>query len=225
MESAVLNGELTAGKEAGALHVLGMLEVPSLWEHNLLAAGAISTRQMALLAVIAVSVVFMMMTTARRRREVGSSPKTYLREERQHRKKEQALHSDIGEIMMHLQQVAREINAQLDAKYLRLEQVIEEADARISQLESRDVRSGRKLSRDVSGAGTSDAGQSAGSGSKRVLADGALNAHDRERIGAMAAEGKTVIDIARALNRRVGEVALILALGDHAGVSLESAMS
>lgn len=190
----------------------------------LLAQAGVSTRQMALLAVITVAVVLMMLSNARRRREGGPSPKAYIREQRERHRQEKGLHADLDALLLHLQQVAREINAQLDAKYLRLERAMQQADAKIAQLTTDTTQSNRPSIFDaVVGDATSTQAPDPQCIARR--SPPALTESERAKVHAMADEGKTAIDIARALDRRVGEIALILALGAHAELSSTSADS
>lgn len=170
----------------------------------LLAAGNVTNGQLALIGVIAVVIVLMLISSARRRRESGPSPRAYAREQIARIKEERAVTGDLGDLMLQLQQLARETNAQLDTKFIRLERCIAEADERIHRLEGMLRRAGGKPTLDTTVGedspldGSPESRPSAGS--------------YRERIWALHGEGKSHLEIAQAVGKSVGEVQLIVAL-------------
>ncbi len=172
-----------------------------------LAAGPVSGGQFALLAVIVMVTTLMLIANARRRREGGPSPRAYAREQIARLKEEKIVHSDITEIMTQLQQVAREINAQLDFKFTRLEHSIRDADDRIDQLE--------RVLRRASGKSTLDVTVS-DDASRDPRDSSRADSPYRERIFTLADTGKSSNEIARAVAAPIGEVELVLALRESA---------
>lgn len=173
-----------------------------------LAASIISGSQMALIAAIAVASGMMLISNMRRRREGGPSPRAYAREQLAHLKEKKAVHDELGEIMIQLQQVTREINAQLDAKFLRLERVVRDADERIARLEKaspppKSAPPKRRLDVTV--------GQNPRRQPKTTKPDATTPQGQRE-IFALADAGKTPAEIAESIGTHAGEVELVLAL-------------
>jgi len=171
----------------------------------LLADSPITTGQMALLAVVVAAVGLSLLSNARRRREGGPSAKAYAREQIARLKEDRGVHKDVTEVMLALQQLAREVNAQLDNRFTRLEKSIADADERIERLD--------RMVRRAGGEPTLDA----------VVGDDEQASHEpipggepiRERVCALHGQGRAAGDIARALGRSVGEVELIIALYGH----------
>ncbi len=177
---------------------------------SLAALAGMSGSQLALIAIILVAIAMMVITNRRRFRETGPSPRAYAREQMARLKDEKVVHNELADVMTQLQQVAREINAQLDAKFVRLEKSIRDADDRLERLDRLMQRSDRRTTLDVT---VDDA-----------LSNAASDPEDRRpRIYALADEGKKPQEIARAIGIAVGEVDLVLAVrarGDGAPLSV-----
>lgn len=170
----------------------------------LLAESIISSGQLALISIIVVATTLMMISQRRRRQESGPSPRLYAREQLARLKEEKVVHSEIGEVMSHLEQLAREIDAQLDAKLMRMDRCIRDADDRINRLDrvTRNLKAGASLDVTVD----RDSAESL-----RPLTDD-TDRGDNERVFRLADTGKTAREIAGSIGRPIGEIDLILAL-------------
>ncbi len=170
------------------------------------AAGSVSGSQFAIVAVILVAITLMMITNRRRRSEGGPSPRAYAREQLARLKEEKIVHDDIGDVMTQLQQVAREINAQLDAKFIRLERSVRDADDRIDRLDRLVRRTADRTTLDV----TVEDDSPPVSRRSPTHDDG----DKRRRICASAEAGRKPLEIAREIGVTVSEVNLVLAVRD-----------
>ncbi len=193
-------------------------------------AAVMSGPQIALIAVIAGATALMLISNVRRRKEGGPSPRAYAREQLARLKEEKVVHDDLADVMMQLQNVAREINAQLDAKFIRLERSIRDADERIARLERSPGTADRKGSLDVTVADeavTRSETQVAAPPDRRdsAVPSPAASAPPeakstarragrpgRSEVFALADEGKTALEIAEGVGLPAGEVELILSL-------------
>ncbi len=100
---------------------------------------------------------------------------------------------DIEELMVHLEEVSREICGQIDTRFAKLQHAIQEADAKLAALRQ--------------GAGEAD------------LDDGEPLDPAHAEICRRAADGQDAVTIARELGMPVGEVELILSL--HRGRAMD----
>lgn len=170
------------------------------WDGSLpLAAGGVTGGQLALIAVIMVVMFLLLMSNARRRREGGPSPKAYAREQISRIKEERAVKTDLADLMLELQQLAREVNAQLDTKFVKLERCIADADQRIGRLDRLAGRPAGQPALDTTVRDESTEAQP-------------VESSRRERICALYDEGKSPLEIAQALDKPVGEVELVVSL-------------
>jgi hypothetical protein len=179
-----------------------MDEITSAMSAWPLAKGVISGTQALTLGLILAATSFSMISLRRKRRERGPSPRMYAREQVARLREQKSIETDIGEIMLQLQQVAREINAQLDAKFVRLERSVRDADERIRRLERLAPTKSRAATLDVTVSDTTEPAKRAPSNSGEIT----------RRICAMGAAGKPPADIARAVGKSIAEVQLILAV-------------
>lgn len=171
---------------------------------QLLAASGITSGQLALIGIIVAVTFLTLLSISRRRREGGPSPRAYARELTGRMREEKAIQTDTAEIMLRLQEVAREINAQLDAKFIRLEKCIGDADQRIERME--------RSARHAAPSPTLDVTVGEESPDERPAMEPARKDRARERIHAMMDRGMPSPDIARAVGRPLGEVELMVAL-------------
>lgn len=176
----------------------------------LIAARGVSGNQIALLAVMLAAAVLSVIAYFRRRQR-GPSPRTYAREQSVRLAETKGVHDDLAEIMAHLRGLAQEINAQLDAKFLRLERGIRDADERIDRL--------NRMLRRADGAPALDVVVS-DEHVESFLPAARNDPTDRERVLALANEGRTASQIAQEVDRPIGEVRLIMALRSTKGKPL-----
>src|SRR5436309_3154158 len=80
-------------------------------------------------------VLLLLLSLARSRRERVHAPRADTRQQLSRQREQRELHQDIEEVVKHLEQVARQINTQLDARFERLDEVLRQADERSARLE------------------------------------------------------------------------------------------
>ena len=118
------------------------------------------------------------------------------------------MQEDMQELLVELQELSREINAQIDTKFAKLEAALRNADDRIEQLERliRQVANVPNLDVTVGDGPCPDPQRPASSeaDSKKAL------------IYSLADAGKTPVEIAQETGTHTGEVELILALRNKA---------
>jgi len=160
-----------------------------------------------IVAVVVAVTTLVLISTRRRLRDRQPSLRDYTRQQRARLRDQQNLKQDMEELTVQLQQVARQINSQIDTRFAKLEACIADADQRIERLE-------RLLRR----AGGHDAVDVTVSDQPTPLSDQAGD-RDTIRIDPMhqeiyrlADQGKSPPEIARELGRTTGEVELILNL-------------
>lgn len=119
-------------------------------------------------------------------------------------KEEGAVKSDLTEFMVQLQQVAREINAQLDTKFIKLERSISDADDRIARLQ-RTIRA-------ADGEPMLDVTVSDDPAGQTIAPPRTSLSARRQRIFSLADTGESAASIAAQMGVSVGEVDLILKL-------------
>lgn len=120
---------------------------------------------------------------------------------------------EISELLVQLEQAAREITAQIDTRYLKLESAIRAADQRLARLDE-------AASRQVSPSAESQSPSRQGldvvidddgvSGEKVTDSEAGLSW--KTEVCRQADRGQSAIQIARKLNRPLGEVELVLSL-------------
>ncbi len=138
-------------------------------------------------------------------------------------RQQQGMRDDLREMMVELEEMARRFGAQLDAKAIYLEKLLDQADERMLALRrlepNRGLDSPPTDSND-DGMANSQAGVLQATDAVRTsnVESAAVAAVDTEvdplveKIYKMADEGQTPIEIARNLDEQIGKVELILAL-------------
>lgn len=119
---------------------------PVLLQSSLL--DYVSSSQIALVAFVLLATTLMMISTQRRLRARQQSSKTRLRPTASHIRQERSLMTDVEQVMVQLDELARQINGQMDTRFAKLEKSIRDADARIDRLQ--------RLVRAADGAGALD---------------------------------------------------------------------
>lgn len=123
------------------------------------------------------------------------------------------IEGDLHAVMIELESLARQVNAQIETKYRKLEAVIRDADARIAEL--------RRLEgtpeRQSSGAAVLDVTVGADDRTEPAAPTPRVDAAAVRRL---ADAGTPAGEIARQLGRPIGEVELILALRRPHGVDV-----
>lgn len=152
-----------------------------------------------------------MMRLRQRRRRADMQPTAS--EQIDRNRQARGLRGDLEQVMVEVEQLAKRFSAQLDAKSMRLEKLIDEADQRLAKLESLqppEVSPPAEVSPKVSEPPVEAVEADALPTSQVAAPD------DENELAAsvyrLADAGNDAIEIARALGEHVGKVELILAL-------------
>ena len=161
-----------------------------------------SSVQLLMLAGAIAALALLMISTYRRSRVARGGQRRNVRERYAELQRDSQDKRDAEQVILELDQVARQIHGRLDTKLAMLETVIRDADQRIDHL-SQLVRTARgDLSIDVTMGGEDPNASPPGD------ADGDPHAG----IHHLAEGGLTPVEIARETGRSIGEIELILAL-------------
>lgn len=165
---------------------------------------AVGMESYAILVGVVLLVAIMLRLTYRKQRNPGPSPKTFAREHLAKMKEEHGMRGDIEELMVQLQELSRDISAQIDTRFTKLEASIQSADERIETLQ--------KLIRTAQGRPAIDL--LADDDDKPQPSEPVPAGVDvmRSRILALTEIGKDPVEIAREIGRTPGEIELILSL-------------
>ncbi|HEX8340397.1 MAG TPA: hypothetical protein VF624_05765 [Tepidisphaeraceae bacterium] len=121
-------------------------------------------------------------------------------------------------LLVELNEMARRMSAQLDTRSAKLEAIIKDADGRIAEL--RDLLDAARTAGSAASAASFDAGASHGPADPVQPGCATSDVIDIDpthaKVHHLADDGKTVGEIAHALDRPSGEVELILALRPRA---------
>lgn len=158
------------------------------------------------LLVLAAGATMVLMLVRRRSRQEGLPLREQARQHRDQLQSRRAVEDDLRGIMLELQNVARQVNAQLDNKFQRLEAAIRDADRRIAALQ--ELAGGQRAVGE--GAGLDVTVGEAAERDDQVRA--ARKLLTRQQVHRLAEQGMTAGQIARQLDQPVGEVELMLAL-------------
>ncbi len=174
------------------------------------ASGEMNNQTLALIGGLAVVVFLMTMSMRRRQAARGGSPREYVREQLHRMKEHQGIREDISEVMMQLEKLSREINAQVDIRFAKLEKAIADADARLAELRRLGLGNHESPTPLPKSAGAPEAKEvsPAGDVTPPANAQESLASQVLESVDA----GLSYVEIARRLNRNVGEIELIVKL-------------
>ena len=173
-----------------------------------LAETARSNSQMLLIIVVLGVSATMIISARRRRSHQANSPRAYAREQLARLRDESAIREDLGALLVQVEEVTRQMNAQMDTKFRKLERVIRDADERAARLD--------RLLRAAEGRPICDV--TVGDDHGETLNPPPEQGSDggREARGAqvyqLADAGHSPVEIAEQTGQRTGEVELILAL-------------
>ncbi len=198
--------------------------------YSLTEAGEMSSQQ-ALALAAAVMIITFLLLRRYRRRTMGASPKQYQREIDTATNKSAAVKRDMERLLVELNELARQINGQIDTRYAKLEQTMADADRRISALRVliRSAKTELKAVLDETAASSGGGGDDltleslditigdeddAPTALEPSRAESRTASEDgpNQRICELADEGRKAIEIAQELDRNVGEIELILNL-------------
>ncbi|MBI1335695.1 MAG: hypothetical protein GC164_01885 [Phycisphaera sp.] len=168
------------------IFTLALNEAPPLWTSVVLILG---------LVLVTVS---LMLRIRKKQREAGQRHRDLDPHERVERyRQESGTKADLEQLMVEIEQFAKRLGTQLDAKAMRLEKLIEEADRRIAQLDAPPESPEPPDAPSIKPAMASP-----------VPSPDPLTT----KVYSLADEGLAPIDIARKVDEHVGKVELILAL-------------
>ncbi len=164
----------------------------------------------ALLGVV-ILVGVMLRMTYRKQRNSRPTPRTFAREHIAKLKEEHAMKGDMEELMVQLQELSRNISAQIDTKFAKLEASIRSADERIEKLQ--------RLQRATEGQPTIDTVITDDiapepTSTRPPKPEPADPQHDQ--IYTLADAGDSVVQIAQEIGKSPGEIELILSLRNSA---------
>ncbi len=170
--------------------------------------------------VVGVVVLTTVMVALNRRKRMRQhlNPKAVARQRVSERQKRDSTESDVRDLLLELEKAAREITAQIDTRYRKLEAGMRAADERIGEL--RRLAGGRTTAAPTlvtGGSGRLDVviGDEGVVAAPSVSAAGAASTErnsDFERVCALADGRMSARDIAARVQRTVGEVELMLAM-------------
>lgn len=171
------------------------------------------------LGIVLVTTSLLMRARKRRRTQPASlTPSETTERYRQQR----GLRGDLESLMVEIEQMAKRLGAQLDAKSVRIERLLHEADETLARLERRRKAAGDTDSPDAfernpshRHAGATAAPQTAQRPGRRITTSDDPAADPLARSVYQLADGGMAADqIAQQLNEHIGKVELILALRD-----------
>lgn len=167
---------------------------------------AFESQPFLVLGGVLVIVFILMRRTSQKASQTGASPRSYAREQIARLKDEKGIKTDMEELMVQLQEFAREVNGQLDTRFAKLEASIRTADERIGQLQ--------RLQRAADGQATVDVTVSDEKDAPAPDQEppAPAPASQQDLIYGLADAGKSVVAIAQETGIAAGEVELILAL-------------
>ena len=141
--------------------------------------------------------MWLMIRLRRKRTQTAARPTVH--EQLEQNRQARGLRGDLEQVMVEVEQLARRFSAQLDAKTVQLNKLIEQADQRIAELK-------RLEGEPAPPPPEPDAPPPAPAEPESELA---------RSVYQLADAGNDPIEIARSLNEHVGKIELILALRDN----------
>jgi hypothetical protein len=194
--------------DVGTTCLVGFIPLPV----GLLAEVGLTRPQLALIAGIILITVTLLISSRRRKGLDAPSPKSYAREQLARLREENGIREDMEELLARVQDVARDLNAQLDTRFHKIERVLREADARVAQLERlirvADGRPGCDLT-------VTDQGASGQALAERPSPPPLNPRH--VAVYKLADQGQSILEIAQSTGQPAGEIELILALRPNPG--------
>lgn len=165
---------------------------------------AMSGSQIVILALAVGALTIVMISTYRRTRARRFQPDISVRERYAELQKKSAATRDLEQIILELDQLARQIHGRIDTRFAKLEAVIRDADERIDKLD--------RLVRAAQGQATFDVTLEAEDSPKPSPSVNEETDSRRAAIYRLADGGLSVAQIGQEVGKTAGEVELILAL-------------
>ena len=167
--------------------------------------AGLDTSQIAVLAVIVITVVLLLGSTRRRLRRSRTENTPTIREQYGQLSAPSAVTRDVEAVMVELDELSRQVHGRLDAKIAKLEALLRQADERIDQLSRQCRASAGQPTLDVTlGCEQPDATDTG------VVAMAPQAPTDD--IYRLADSGGSALEIAQKVGRPVGEIELMLSL-------------
>ncbi len=170
-------------------------------------AGRFALADMLLVVGMALVTTSLLMVYRKRRRRRSVNSLTP-HEQIERLKQQRGMRGDLEQLMVEIEQLAKRLSAQLDAKSIQLEQVIKAADERIDQLKTWGQQTNESDRTEEPPWASSAIANSATPTVPQTAADEPL----AKAVYALADQGLEPADIAKQLNELIGKVELILAL-------------
>ena len=168
-----------------------------------LGIGSLDPVQLGMFVAAAAGLTMVMVSTYRRQQRSARSETPTVRQRYDDSRRQTSAKRELEQVMLELDQLARQVHGRLDTKLARLEIVIRDADARIERLS--------RLMRSAQGGDSVDATLE----SEAPRAASETPAEPERTHGdvcRLADQGRSPSQIAREVGKPVGEVELILAL-------------
>lgn len=149
-----------------------------------------------------------------RKRNLRGPGYTTAQENLERYKQKDAVRNDLESLMVDIEQLAKRLGAQLDAKAIRLEKLIDDADLRIAQLQRtmQDQHAGLATAATSASESPATTDQASGKDSVDSSADSGGADPLTADVYRLADEGLAPPEIAKRLGEHVGKIELILAL-------------
>jgi hypothetical protein len=166
----------------------------------------IDPQSLVIIAGVLIVCTLLLISTRRRMRERTPNLRDYVRQQAAGLRDQQVIKGDMEELLAQLQDLARQINSQIDTRFAKLEACIGDADQRIERLERLLRRASKIEGLDVTVTDETEPGPARGQ-PEPIKIDPV-----HQQIYALADAGKPAVQIARELGRTTGEIELILNL-------------
>lgn len=173
----------------------------------LLAETGLGKGQLALIVVIVAVSVTMAIAARRHRTRHANSPRAYVREQVSQLSAGARVRDDFDALLAQAQDITRQMNAQLDTRFCKLERAIRDADERIARLD-RLARAGE--GRSVCDVTVGDGGDE-GASDEPKSPEPAVNDRYAD-VYRLSEAGLSAAQVAEETGQTTGEVELILAL-------------
>ncbi|NBC10330.1 MAG: hypothetical protein GVY24_01160 [Planctomycetes bacterium] len=171
------------------------------------------------LAAIGVTLVTLSMVMGIRKKRRKMSGRVTARENLERYKAKAEVRDDLERVMVEVEEMARRVSAQLDAKTVAIEKLLRDAEAKVEQLNATLERFERAAAATTIGEGKDDGADDPPATDDPVAPatpapPGAASPQDElsRRVYALADEGHAAPAIAKQLDEHIGKVELILAL-------------
>ena len=147
------------------------------------------------LPIVGILLIIISLFMGIRKRRHASATRLSPREQIERNRQHGGMRRDLERLMVEIETMAKHVGSQLDAKAIRLERLLDEAEAKTNQLEQ------------ISG---KPASAPASPPLERPMPD--IADPGAQQVYALADQGRSPMEIARQLNEHVGKIELILSL-------------